>query len=87
VDDEMGSFAHTVLVELRASADPDRVFRVTIELARAAGLVGVRRVLDSTSLLDAVTQDTVTLLRGAIRGVLRACSPELAGGGTGGACA
>jgi hypothetical protein len=83
VDDEMGSFAHTVLVELRArlraSADPDRIFRVTCELARQVGLVGVRRVLDSTPLLDAVaTQDTVTLLRGAIRGVLRACSPELA---------
>jgi hypothetical protein len=79
VDDEMGSFAHTVLVELRASADPDRVFRVTTELARQAGLVGVRRVLDSAPLFDAVaTQDTVTLLRGAIRGVLRACSPELA---------
>jgi hypothetical protein len=83
VDDEMSSFAHTVLVELRArlraSADPDRVFRVTCELARAAGLVGVRRVLDSAPLFDAVaTQDTVTLLRGAIRGVLRVCSPELA---------
>jgi hypothetical protein len=83
VDDEMGSFAHTVLVELRArlraSADPDRIFRVTTELAHQAGLVGVRRVLDSAPLFDAVaTQDTVTLLRGAIRGVLRACSPELA---------
>jgi hypothetical protein len=83
VDDEMGSFAHTVLVELRArlraSADPDRVFRVTTELARQAGLLGVRRVLDSAPLFDAVaTQDTVTLLRGAIRGVLRACPPELA---------
>jgi hypothetical protein len=83
VDDEMGSFAHTVLVELRArlraSGDPDRVFRVTCELARAAGLVGVRRVLDSAPLFDAVaTQDTVTLLRGAIRGLLRACPAELA---------
>jgi Transposase DDE domain len=39
----------------------------------------VRRVLDAAPLFDAVaTQDTVTLLRGAIRGVLRACSPELA---------
>ena len=79
----MGSFAHTVLVELRArlrgSADPDRIFRVTTRLARQAGLVGVRRVLDSAPLYDAVaTQDTVTLLRGAIRGLLRACSPELA---------
>jgi hypothetical protein len=83
VDDEMGSFAHTVLVELRArlrgSADPDRVFRVTTELARQAGLVGVRRVLDSAPLYDAVaTQDTVTLLRGAVRGLLRACPAELA---------
>jgi hypothetical protein len=83
VDDEAGSFAHTVLVEfrarLRASTDPDRIFRVTCELARQAGLVGVRRVLDSAPLFDAVaTQDTVTLLRGAIRGLLRAGSPELA---------
>jgi transposase len=83
VDDEVGSFVHTVLVELRArlraSGDPDRIFRVTCELARQAGLVGVRRVLDSAPLYDAVaTQDTVTLLRGAIRGVLRACSSELA---------
>jgi hypothetical protein len=83
VDDEVGSFAHTVLVELRArlraSGDPDRVFRVTCELARAAGLVGMRRVLDSAPLFDAVaTQDTVTLLRGAIRGLLRACPAELA---------
>src|SRR5512132_1846431 len=84
VDDDMGGFAHTVLVELRArlraSSDPDRIFRVTTELARSAGLVGVRRVLDSAPLYDAVaTQDTVTLLRGAIRGLLRACPAELAG--------
>jgi hypothetical protein len=84
VDDEVGSFVHTVLVELRArlraSSDPDRIFRVTTELARSAGLVGVRRVLDSAPLHDAVaTQDTVTLLRGAIRGLLRACPAELAG--------
>ncbi len=83
VDDEMPGFAHTVLVELRArlraSADPDRIFRVTTELARQAGLVGLRRVLDSAPLFDAVaTQDTVTLLRGAIRGLLRACPAELA---------
>jgi len=83
IDDETPGFVHTVLVELRArlraSADPDRIFRVTCELARQAGLVGVRRVLDSAPLYDAVaTQDTVTLLRGAIRGVLRVCSPELA---------
>jgi Transposase DDE domain/Transposase domain (DUF772) len=83
VDDSVGSFAHTVLVELRArlraSTDPDRIFRVTTELARQAGLVGVRRVLDSAPLYDAVaTQDTVTLLRGAIRGLLRVCPAELA---------
>jgi hypothetical protein len=64
---------------LRRSADPDRIFRVTCELAREVGLVGMRRVLDSAPLEDAVTtQDTVTLLRGAIRGLLRACPPPLA---------
>jgi hypothetical protein len=80
--EETASFAHTVLVDLRArlrrSQDRDRVFRVTCELARQVGLVGVRRVLDSAPLEDAVTtQDTVTMLRGAIRGLLRACPPEL----------
>jgi hypothetical protein len=63
---------------LRRSADPDRIFRVTCQLARQVGLVGVKRVLDSAPLEDAVTtQDTVTMLRGAIRGLLRACPPEL----------
>jgi hypothetical protein len=51
VDDEAPGFVHTALVglcaRLRASADPDRIFRVTTELARQAGLVGVRRMLDS----------------------------------------
>jgi hypothetical protein len=80
--EETASFAHTVLVDLRArlrrSEDPDRIFRVTCRLARQAGLVGVKRVLDSAPLEDAVTtQDTVTMLRGAIRGLLRACPPEL----------
>jgi hypothetical protein len=84
VDDQTSGFAHTVLVELRArlraSDDPDRVFRVTTELARAAGLVGVRRVLDSAPLHDAVaTQDTVTLIRSAIRGLLRVLGAEAAG--------
>jgi len=49
--EETASFAHTVLVDFRArrrrSADPDRSFRVTCQLARQLGLVGVRRVLDS----------------------------------------
>ena len=66
---------HTVLVDMRArlarSARPDRIFEVTLEAARAAGLVGRRRVLDSTPLYDAVaTLDTVTLVRSAIRGLL-----------------
>jgi hypothetical protein len=81
--EETASFAHTVLVDFRArlrrSQDPDRIFRVTCALARQVGLVGVKRVLDSAPLEDAVTtQDTVTMLRGAIRGLLRACPPELA---------
>jgi hypothetical protein len=80
--EETASFAHTVLVDFRArlrrSEDPDRVFRVTCGLARQAGLVGVRRVLDSAPLEDAVTtQDTVTMLRGVIRGLLGACPPAL----------
>jgi len=81
--EETASFASTVLVDFRArlrrSDDPDRIFRVTCELARGVGLLGVRRVLDSAPLEDAVaTQDTVTMIRGAIRGLLRACPPELA---------
>ena len=68
-------FAHTVLVDMRArlarSDRPNRIFERTLEVARAAGLVGVRRVLDSTPLYDAVaTMDTVSLVRPAIRGVL-----------------
>lgn len=68
-------FAHTVLVDMRArlarSERPERIFERTLEVAKAAGLVGVRRVLDSTPLYDAVaTMDTVTLVRSAIRGVL-----------------
>ena len=70
-------FAHTVLVDMRArlrrSARPDRIFERTSEVARDAGLVGLRRVLDCTPLYDAVaTMDTVTLVRSAIRGVLAA---------------
>jgi len=70
-------FAHTVLVDMRArlarSERPERIFERTLEVAKAAGLVGVRRVLDSTPLYDAVaTMDTVTLVRSAIRGVLAA---------------
>jgi len=72
-------FAHTVLVDMRArlarSERPNRIFERTLEVAKAAGLVGVRRVLDSTPLYDAVaTMDTVSLVRSAIRGVLSASS-------------
>jgi hypothetical protein len=70
-------FAHTVLVDmrerLRRSERPDRIFEVALSAARAAGLVGRRRVLDSTPLYDAVaTMDTITLIRSAIRGLLGA---------------
>ena len=76
-------FVHTVLVELRErlrrSARPDRVFEVTLEAARGAGLVGRQRVLDSAPLYDAVTtMDTVTLVRSALRGLLAAADAELA---------
>jgi Transposase DDE domain/Transposase domain (DUF772) len=75
-------FAHTVLVDLRErlrrSARPDRVFEVALTAAREAGLVGRRRVLDSTPLYDAVaTMDTVTLIRSAIRGLLAVADPVL----------
>jgi hypothetical protein len=76
-------FSHTVLVDMRArlaaSARPERIFAVTMEAARQAGLVGVRRVLDSTPLEDAVaTMDTVTLLGAAIRGLLKVAEEGLA---------
>jgi hypothetical protein len=84
LDFDYPGFVHTVLVDMRArlarSAKPDRIFEVTVEVARAAGLVGRRRVLDSTPLYDAVaTMDTVTLVRSAIRGLLKAAGSELAG--------
>ncbi len=77
-------FVHTVLVDMRArlrgSEHPDRIFEAVLETAKAAGLVGRRRVLDSTSLYDAVaTMDTVTLIRSAIRGLLAASATDLEG--------
>jgi hypothetical protein len=77
LDFDYPGFVHTVLVDMRArlaaSKRPDRVFEVTLTAAKQAGLVGRRRVLDSTALFDAVaTMDTVTLIRSAIRGVLAA---------------
>jgi hypothetical protein len=84
LDFDYPGFAHTVLVDMRArlarSARPERIFEVTLEAARQAGLVGRRRVLDSTPLYDAVaTMDTVTLVRSAVRGLLKAAGGELAG--------
>ena len=75
-------FAHTVLVDmrerLRRSDDKDRIFRVGLEAAREAGAIGLRRVLDSTLLYDAVaTMDTVTLIRSALRGLLAEADPKL----------
>jgi hypothetical protein len=75
-------FVHTVLVDMRArlqdSERPERIFEVTREVAKQAGLVGRRRVLDSTPIYDAVaTMDTVTLVRSAIRGLLLVCEPGL----------
>src|SRR5438067_3335438 len=75
-------FVHTVLVDMRArlaaSERPDRIFEVVLETAKRAGLVGRRRVLDSTALYDAVaTMDTVTLIRSAIRGLLKTADAGL----------
>ncbi|HEY1971882.1 MAG TPA: transposase, partial [Pseudonocardia sp.] len=75
-------FAHTVLVDMRArlriSMRPNRIFEVGLAAAAAAGLVGRRRVLDSTPLYDAVaTMDTVTLIRSAVRGLLAAADRDL----------
>jgi hypothetical protein len=82
LDFDYPGFVHTVLVDMRArlaaSEKPDRVFEVTLAAARDAGLVGRKRVLDSTALFDAVaTMDTVTLIRSAIRGVLAAADVDL----------
>ena len=81
-DDGLVEFVHTVLVRFRmrleASDDPRRIFRRTTQIAAECGLVGVKRVLDSAPLFDAVaTMDTVTLVRSAIRGLLRAADTEL----------
>jgi len=76
------NFSHTVLVDmrerLRTSKEPNRIFDVTRDAAKEAGLVGKKRVLDSTPLYDAVaTMDTVTLIRSAIRGLLKVAEDDL----------
>jgi len=58
LDFDYPGFVHTVLVDMRArlaaSEAPDRIFDIVLETAKQAGLVGRRRVLDSTALYDAV---------------------------------
>jgi hypothetical protein len=71
-----------VLVDMRArlarSERPNRIFEVSLQVANAAGLVGHKRVLDSTPLYDAVaTMDTITLIRSAIRSLLGLADPVL----------
>lgn len=52
LDFDYPGFVHTVLVYTRArlaeSDRPRRIFEVTLDAARSAGVVGVKRVLDST---------------------------------------
>lgn len=74
---DCGGFHPTVLVGFRArlakSMKPNRIFEVVLDLAKSAGKIGRRRVVDSTALYDAVsTMDTVTLVRNGICGVFRA---------------
>jgi hypothetical protein len=84
LDFDYPGFVHTVLVDMRArlarSQEPGRIFEVVLKTADAAGLVGRRRVLDSTPIYDAVaTMDTVTLVRSAVRGLLAAADAGLEG--------
>jgi len=77
LDVDGGGFSHTVLVGMRArlaaSGRPRRIFDVVLDAARAAGALSRRRVLDSAPVYDAVaTQDTVTMLYGALRRALAA---------------
>jgi len=84
LDFDYPGFVHTVLVDMRARLDrserPRRVFEVSLDAARRAGIVSAKRVLDSTPLYDAVaTQDTVTMIRSAIRQLLAAVDDGLEG--------
>lgn len=77
------SFDSTLLVDMRArlreSKAPDRIFQAVLDVAKKAKVVGKKRIVDSTALYDAVaTQDTVTLVRCAIVGVLRIVAPKSA---------
>lgn len=81
-DGGLVEFDRTVLVRFRmrleGSEDPRRIFAATTQVAAEAGLVGVRRVLDSAPLFDAVaTMDTVMLIRSAVRGLLKTADATL----------
>ncbi|MFD6065546.1 transposase, partial [Rhodococcus wratislaviensis] len=83
LDFDHPGFVHTVLVDMRArlarSEQPNRIFEAVLEVAHQAGVVGRKRVLDSTPLYDAVaTMDTITLVRSAIRGLLAVVDADLA---------
>jgi hypothetical protein len=82
LDFDYPGFVHTVLVDMRArlarSDRPRRIFEVSVDAARRAGIMSVRRVLDSTPIYDAVaTMDTVTMIRSAIRRLLAVADSEL----------
>ena len=82
LDFDHPGFVHTVLVDMRGrlarSDRPRRIFEVSLDAARRAGIVSARRVLDSTPIYDAVaTQDTVTMIRSAIRRLLAVADPAL----------
>ena len=82
LDFDYPGFVHTVLVDMRArlaaSDRPRRIFEVSLDAARRAGIVSAKRVLDSTPIYDAVaTQDTVTMIRSAIRRLLAVADPAL----------
>jgi IS5 family transposase len=82
LDFDYPGFVHTVLVDMRArlarSGRPRRIFEVSLDAARRAGIVSARRVLDSTPIYDAVaTMDTVTMIRSAIRRLLAVADSEL----------
>jgi hypothetical protein len=85
VDLDYPIFVHTVLVDmrerLRHSEQPNRIFEAALQMAKGAGLVGRKRVLDSTALYDAVaTQDTVTMIRAAIRKLLEVADEAMGAG-------
>jgi hypothetical protein len=67
---------HICLVEFRArlvkAGMEDWLHQRLVGVAKRAGVIGHRRVVDSTGIADSVvTQDTVSLIRSAIRRCLR----------------